>query len=246
MSRFKLHLCILSCCLFTLSSTFLTTSSARAAEVYYRVASLMSFNCIAFTDYVRMEIGPRIGEWANIPVGATAIVTIFINGAKVASVSTELTPGSGSQTSAESYTLGESYPFSLLYQIETVVGGEVVYVSSYSATCLADGPTTGTLVNMVPSTSFVGEAFSGPALPADHNLVAFIRDTPVYSIPDGAPTGNSIRTCQTVFVLETSADGEWGRIFVMGGWIPLSATVDVAEDYGQSGGQARLPGCESQ
>jgi len=47
----------------------------------------------------------------------------------------------------------------------------------------------------------------------------------------------NVKVCQTAFILETSLDGQDGCIFVMGGWIPLSATVDVAKDYRQPGSQ---------
>jgi hypothetical protein len=77
--------------------------------------------------------------------------------------------------------------------------------------------------------------FSGPALPAKRNLMRIVRDTAVYSEPGGAPTGSILKTCQTVFVIDTSEDGKYHEVFFMGGWIPASTAVDVPESYGQLG-----------
>lgn len=86
-------------------------------------------------------------------------------------------------------------------------------------------------------------SFSGPALPANSNLVLITGDIGVQDAPDGQPTGRVMKTCQTAFVVETSSDGKWYRLFVMGGWIPVAATQDVAEAYGQAGFPV-IPGCE--
>ncbi|MBX3080736.1 MAG: hypothetical protein KF716_03820 [Anaerolineae bacterium] len=88
--------------------------------------------------------------------------------------------------------------------------------------------------------------FSGPPLPGPdaRNLVLINKTVGVLSSPGGAQTGEVLKVCQTAFILETSPDGQYGRIYVMGGWIPLSATVDVAEDYGQPGGQPIRDDCK--
>lgn len=92
-----------------------------------------------------------------------------------------------------------------------------------------------------------GSEFSGPGLPGPdgRNLVLFIRDTNVLSSPNGAPTGNVMKACQTAFIIASAEDGGWGEIFVMGGWIPVANTLDVPEDYGQNGEKdaALVPGC---
>jgi hypothetical protein len=77
-------------------------------------------------------------------------------------------------------------------------------------------------------------AFAGPGLPATRNLVLINRSTAVLDKPAGEPLGIGVYACQTVFI--TEVDGAYGNAFMMGGWIPLSATVDVPEDYGQPGG----------
>jgi hypothetical protein len=54
-------------------------------------------------------------------------------------------------------------------------------------------------------------------------------------------TGDTLRACQTAFVIDNN--GGYGEIFIMGGWINLAYTTDVPEDYGQPGGSPVAPGC---
>ena len=85
--------------------------------------------------------------------------------------------------------------------------------------------------------------FSGPGLPAGRNLVLFVGDAAILDGPGGNPTGLAMRTCKTAFVIQTSADGRFGRLFVQGGWVDLSATIDVPDNYGQPGGAPIYPSC---
>lgn len=105
------------------------------------------------------------------------------------------------------------------------------------------GPYTLTVTLLNP----IAGVFSGPGLPGPdgRNLVLFTTDTPVLSAPDGVPTGNVMKACQTAFVITTSEDAAWGQLFVMGGWVPLANTLDVPEDYGQNAANdaALVPGC---
>lgn len=104
---------------------------------------------------------------------------------------------------------------------------------------LGDDYTETTDDTSVPAT------FRGPALPAPgaRDLVLITGDYGVYSAPNGTPTGAVMHRCQTAFVIETSADGEWYRLYQMGGWVPVITTRDVAEDYGQPGGEPIDPFC---
>jgi hypothetical protein len=85
--------------------------------------------------------------------------------------------------------------------------------------------------------------FCGPALPGAgaRDLVLMMTDTAVFSAPNGSPTGRVLRACQTAFVLDVQND--FAKIFFMGGWVPTNTYVDVAEDYGQPGGQAIYAPC---
>jgi hypothetical protein len=84
-------------------------------------------------------------------------------------------------------------------------------------------------------------SFRGPGLPAVRDLVLMTSDAAVLDAPGGNPTGRVIRTCQTAFVLETS--GNYARVFVMGGWVPVSSFVVVDPTYGQPGGAPIYPPC---
>jgi hypothetical protein len=85
-----------------------------------------------------------------------------------------------------------------------------------------------------------GYDFSGPALPEARNLVLFYNETAILNGPNGQFTGEAIKACTTAFVITEEAG--FGELFVMGGWVPSSAWLDVPEDYGQNGDVA--PGCE--
>jgi hypothetical protein len=82
--------------------------------------------------------------------------------------------------------------------------------------------------------------FGGPGLPGNKNLVLFLSDTPILQGPGGAPTGLVMRACKTAFVIG-ERDG-FARLFVMGGWVPVSSYVDVPEEYGQRGSPV-VPQC---
>jgi hypothetical protein len=87
--------------------------------------------------------------------------------------------------------------------------------------------------------------FRGPGLPGpgQRNLVIINQAVGVQTAPDGKQTGAVLQPCQTVFIVDTSADGKFGKIFVMGGWISLDATQDIPENYGQPGGTPVRPDC---
>jgi hypothetical protein len=88
--------------------------------------------------------------------------------------------------------------------------------------------------------------YGGPVLPPpdERNLVLVVVDTPILDAPGGMPTDDMLNTCQTAFVIDNN--NGYGEIFIMGGWINLAHTVDVAEDYGQPGGTPVAPGCAGQ
>ncbi len=106
---------------------------------------------------------------------------------------------------------------------------------------------SGTIIGVLVAESVVcggAAAFRGPGLPANRDLVLIIGDIGVQSAPDGDPTGKVIYKCQTVFLIDNNTTGDWVQVFMMGGWIPKAATVDVAENYGQPGGQPIDPACQ--
>lgn len=229
--------------LFVAWNLLLTAPLAHAATVYYRWASSPAVTCEPHGAGVWAIFASQPIEWANIPAGAQIRYIYASNDAVETEGPFPIVAGTGSQIFGSLAIRGHGYPLNVSLRIETIVEGSVIYSSTLSGSCGGDGGGTSSVSSLVITGSSL---FSGPALPINRNLVVFVKDTPVYGTPPGGKaTSNSMKTCQTAFVLETSADGKWGRIFVMGGWIPLSMTVDVAENYGQTGGQTRLAGCEN-
>ncbi len=78
------------------------------------------------------------------------------------------------------------------------------------------------------------------------NLVLVNTNSALLSAPSGSSTGLNVRTCQTYFAVEISADRQFYRLQITpntSGWISAANVQDVAENYGQRNGEARLPGC---
>ncbi len=85
--------------------------------------------------------------------------------------------------------------------------------------------------------------YAGPPLPppGERNLVLVMSDAPILDAAGGSSTGDMLKMCQTAFIIGQS--GNYGEVYVMGGWIDMAHTVDVAEDYGQPNGAPIYPGC---
>lgn len=160
-------------------------------------------------------------------------------------------PGAGAVGSAVGGIESNDGPgpqtLSLLFTLEA--DGVIQGSTWIDITCAAPGPDPqinvgddfgDTAASGAPAT------FRGPALPgpSGRNLVLITGDYGVYTAPNGTPTGAVLHQCQTAFVIETSEDGEWYRLFTMGGWIPVITTRDVAENYGQPGGEPIDPFCQ--
>ncbi len=90
--------------------------------------------------------------------------------------------------------------------------------------------------------------YEGPALPppGQRNLILMLTDHALLDSAGGNSINKVVKACQTVFVLQTSDDGKFGRIFSFGNsntWISLNNYRDVAENYGQPGGEAVYGPC---
>lgn len=64
----------------------------------------------------------------------------------------------------------------------------------------------------------------------------------VVSTPGGAATGAVVTNCQTVFVNGWSQG--FAHIEIMGGWVDARVLENVAENYGQPGGQPIVARCQ--
>jgi hypothetical protein len=134
-----------------------------------------------------------------------------------------------------------------LFQYQPYDDSQSVPAGAYTFTLTDAAFAEGAVVLAVTSdsgpVSTTCAGFSGPGLPSKRNLVLITSSTAVLDKPGGEPTGRGVYTCQTVFVTDTDASGNYGEVFVMGGWIPLSVTFDVPEDYGQPNGTPIRPDC---
>ena len=73
------------------------------------------------------------------------------------------------------------------------------------------------------------------------DLVLVTSDSPLLWAPGGAATGGTVNACQTALVFERL--GGFG-LTNFGAWIDLANTQDVAENYGQPGGQPVAAQCQ--
>lgn len=80
-----------------------------------------------------------------------------------------------------------------------------------------------------------------PSSLPDNDLWLVIGNGPILAEPGGAQTGGTVSTCQTFFV--NGYDRGYAHLVEVGGWLDGRLLADVAEDYGQAGGQPKAPGC---
>lgn len=196
-----------------------------------------------------LSVGANLYSFAGsvvAPVTVTATTSLVSGPPGVVGFFGSLTwfPGNYSNTGITG-NLGSSVavpaPWTIVVQVESFNGGILTGRSRATITC-SGGVISQTDVTFDPLDSQSSAAvFSGPGLPSTRNLVLVANESPIVEVPGGKPVGLSAKACQTVFIV--SEDGGYGQVFVMGGWISLDDTVDVAEDYGQPGGQAVLPEC---
>lgn len=92
------------------------------------------------------------------------------------------------------------------------------------------------------------ETFIPPGLPdpSARLLAVITRDTQLLSGPGGRVLEATLKMCQTVFILEMSDDGRYGRVHGFGNshtWVALEDAKGVLPNYGQRGGQPVLGIC---
>lgn len=123
------------------------------------------------------------------------------------------------------------------------VQGDKVYIDVIDGEVILNGNVKVIITDIRASNGIIHviDAVLLPPMSGMEDLRLVVSDTPVLSEPSGDDTGNMLEVCQTAFITEQV--GTWGLVRDMGGWINLNATVDVAEDYGQPGGQEVAGGC---
>lgn len=261
-----------SALLFLLLVLTLQVSAGTVPNDYFYLISGISAQCVPDDPgNVHIEVEWVLVD-VYVPTGVV-MVGVFSNDTSNTVVSSILSaqgaPGAGARSTLIENAASNSGPLPVSWNllISLTLEGTLLGYSEVTATCLGDpssphiairntfGPEAteepGATEPVEPETTEtirplpVGTpAFSGPPLPINRNLVLMTSDSDVYSEPNGLPTGASVHRCQTAFVVETSEDDEWYRLYVMGGWIPAINTRDVAEDYGQSGSEVIDPSCQ--
>ena len=129
-----------------------------------------------------------------------------------------------------------------LSKTDTLSGAPLFFNSSIGTTVL--NGSVNVVTSDIQASNGVIHVVDAVLLPSEtglHDLVLVNGDVPLLDAPGGNPTGATLRNCQTAVVFERL--GGYGYTN-MGGWIDLSATSDVAENYGQPGGQPIAPQCQ--
>jgi hypothetical protein len=213
--------------------------TVQAADPYIMFIELVSLEC----DQNGYTLS--VSWFWNIPDNTTEVVETLLNG-EFFGVQTLNYSARTNVEESGTYTLGLgatiTFPYTSIITDDIIVDGKLTSRSIITLTCTDVNQGTVTISNF-PNVDEGG--FDGPPLPGPdrRNLVLIAVDTAVLDSPDGAPINASLKPCQTVFIIGTSDDGKFGQVHRMGGWIPLANTIDIAEDYGQPGGQAVLPQC---
>lgn len=139
-------------------------SAPALAQEFYRWSSAPPATCSTTVSGVQVVFSTQPVEWSNLPVGAQFKIVYITNGVETPTGPFAAPVGTGSQVFAAFAASAPAYPASFGLRLETLIGGVRVYLSTLSATCTADGPTTSTVTNLaapvveVPTLSALGLA----------------------------------------------------------------------------------------
>jgi hypothetical protein len=231
---------------FVLTFAFLMMAvPAHAADDYYHIySSITGFTCGA--NYLE----PQGTVERNYPQGAMFHAVSTINGIEISNsiwIAPQADMYSGPSFSGKLFAKPVALPYSYAESVELYVDGTLSSYYQLSFTCETEGfhaASDATLSFSKTPDASEEVGLPGPALPTVRNLVVAKDNILVFSLADGEPTGEVITPCQTVIIIETSADSNFGKVFMLDGWISLKDTIDVDENYGQPDGQPILPQCE--
>lgn len=168
--------------------------------------------------YVSPWIDDKVSVEVTKVTGNITRVEFYLGETKIGNVPLDGTP--------LNYAVPQDAPFDTLYRFK-IIGDDFARVEVhvvYTGWCI----------------------YGNPGIQEPPNLVLILSETPLLDEPDGKSIGQVIRYCQTVFIAEISKNGGYGRVAGFGNgdhWIDMQDTYEVAEDYGQPGGQAILPQC---
>ncbi len=217
-------------------------SAIQAQTYYYRWSLAPAVTCSPEGAGVKAVFASQPVEW-NLPAGASFSIVYIYNGVEVPSGPFPGAAGTSSFVYGALRLDFPAYPAVAAVRLETIVGGVIVYTSTMSTSCSADGVTTSTVVNAVPA--------SGTA----HTLA----DTCKTVLPASAVQGRMLTTLRALFAprADTTTDvtleagTSWWVIGAQDGyyhlwiackaetvWVPAEA---MSPNYALPWGGAALP-----
>ncbi len=224
--------------LLVASSVFLTP--VQAQPYYYRWASVPAASCLDMGGSVQITIPNVYVEW-DLPVGNEWTITFNLNGSSYTEGPFSWPPGTGSQGyGASTETISGPYPVFYSEQLDTFVDGVLVYRSTYTVNCSADGPATVTLVNEEITSGDPGPG-TGPgaglepivvpvpgpdmvAIPDGAVVGTFTTSTPLYFQPEASSASTySMGAGQSLWVFGLDESGEFYQVLLSGKtyWVPV-------------------------
>lgn len=126
----------------------------------------------------------------------------------------------------------------------TTVQGSPVTIRVVDGGVVLNGSVNVIITDIVASNGIIHviDAVLLPPASGLNDMRLIPADTAVFATRDGSERlSATLKACQTFYISETFQN--FGRLRDIGGWVNLNATVDVAENYGQPGGQPRAAGC---
>jgi len=126
-------------------------ATSAIAQPFYRWSSAPAFTCTASGGLVNVVFASQPAEW-DAPAGTQFTINYISNGVLTPSGPFPVPTPPGSFVFAALAVSAPSYPASVTVRLDTLAsGGVVVYQSSLSASCGADGGGPSTVTNGVPA-----------------------------------------------------------------------------------------------
>jgi hypothetical protein len=156
-------------CFVLAAAASLFASSADAQIYYYRWSSAPGYTCSTPGPGVQVLFASQPVEW-NTPVGAQFNVIYVTNGVETPTGPFPAPPPPpGSMVFGPLAISAPAYPASWAVRLETLVGGQITYQSTMSASCNADSVGTATISNLA-----IPRAIPALGIPATTLLIALM------------------------------------------------------------------------
>jgi len=128
-------------------------SIAHAADVYRRWLAPKTYTCSTGPSNVTIAIDNQNVEFNNLPADAQFTIGYIVNGAATTDGPYPVEQTSGTKSYGSFGQNFPAYPATFDFRLDTIVGGFVVYRSTLSISCSADGSGDAPITNVeVPTT----------------------------------------------------------------------------------------------